>query len=83
LLRKDFNLLLISNIIKIFCFLLIAANAPAQIRIKAVGDIMLGSLTPKTIIPSDSGDVFSKSIGSYLTGTDIVFGNLEGAIISK
>ncbi len=44
---------------------------------------MLGSVTPKTIIPSDSGDVFSKSIRSYLTGADIVFGNLEGAIISE
>ena len=83
MLRKDFNFLLIPNIIKIFCFILIAANAPAQMRIKAVGDIMLGSLTPRTIIPSDSGDVFSKSIGRYPTGADIVFGNLEGAIISE
>lgn len=68
--------------IKIFCFVLLAVNGFAQIRIKAVGDIMLGSLTPKTIIPAESGKIFAKSIGSYLTGADIVFGNLEGAIVS-
>ena len=53
----------------------------SQIRIKAVGDIMLGSVTPRTILPPDDGNEFVNSIGKYLTEADIVFGNLEGAII--
>lgn len=52
-----------------------------QITIKAVGDVMLGSVTPKTILPPDSGNEFVESIGKYLFGADIVFGNLEGALI--
>ncbi|NNG27180.1 MAG: CapA family protein [Ignavibacteriaceae bacterium] len=55
--------------------------ALSQIRIKAVGDIMLGSITPRTIVPPDEGNEFVSSIGNYLTKADIVFGNLEGAII--
>ncbi|MBZ0200572.1 MAG: CapA family protein, partial [Ignavibacteriaceae bacterium] len=51
-------------------------------RIKAVGDIMLGSVTPKTIIPADSGNIFAASIGSYLSRADFLFGNLEGALIT-
>ncbi|RKY98759.1 MAG: hypothetical protein DRQ13_03190, partial [Ignavibacteriae bacterium] len=53
----------------------------SQIRIKAVGDIMLGSVTPKTILPPDNGNEFVSSIRKYLTEADIVFGNLEGALI--
>ena len=30
----------------------------AQIKIKAVGDIMLGSVTPKEILPSENGNEF-------------------------
>ncbi|MEE9448518.1 MAG: CapA family protein [Ignavibacteriaceae bacterium] len=55
----------------------------SQIRIKAVGDIMLGSVTPRTILPPDDGNEFVSSIGGYLTEADIVFGNLEGAIIEE
>ncbi len=54
-----------------------------QITIKAVGDIMLGSVTPKTILPPDNGVEFTESIGEYLSGTNIVFGNLEGALIKN
>lgn len=57
------------------------ANLP-QIRIKAVGDIMLGSVTPKTILPPNNGEEFVFSMGEYLEKADIVFGNLEGAIIN-
>lgn len=52
-----------------------------QIKIKAVGDIMLGSVTPKTVLPADSGKIFVKSIASYLSDADIIFGNLEGTFI--
>ncbi|MBT8386703.1 MAG: CapA family protein [Ignavibacteria bacterium] len=69
----------ITYLIIVFVFLTLASNA--QIRIKAVGDIMLGSVTPRTILPKDEGIEFVSSISKYLTKADIVFGNLEGAII--
>ncbi len=53
----------------------------AQIKIKAVGDIMLGSVTPKKILPPDEGKEFIQSIGDLLQAADIIFGNLEGTFI--
>lgn len=54
-----------------------------QIHIKAAGDCMPGSVTPRKIIPSDSGAVFISSLGDYLKNADICFANLEGAIIDS
>lgn len=42
---------------------------------------MLGSVTPKTVLPADSGRIFVKEISNYLKDADIVFGNLEGTFI--
>lgn len=52
------------------------------LRIKAVGDIMLGSVTPRPIMPGGNGEVFADSIARYLDGADITFGNLEGVFIT-
>ncbi|TAE32137.1 MAG: CapA family protein [Candidatus Kapaibacterium sp.] len=49
------------------------------LRIKAVGDVLLGSYTPSRFIPPDSGNVFVTSIGAQLRGADICFGNFEAA----
>ena len=57
-------------------------NLNGQLRVKAVGDIMLGSITPKEILPPDSGKEFMSSIRNLLSDADIIFGNLEGAIIN-
>jgi hypothetical protein len=65
----------------LFAAVLISA-VPAQIKIKAVGDVMPGSFTPKKIIPPDSGRVFINSIKPYLAGADLLFGNFEGTLIS-
>lgn len=43
---------------------------------------MLGSVTPKKVLPPKNGNEFIESISKYLKDTDIVFGNLEGAIIT-
>lgn len=51
------------------------------IVIKAVGDTMLGSITPKTILPPRGGEEFVESIGKYLKDADIVMCNLEGVFI--
>ncbi|MCX8028997.1 MAG: CapA family protein [Brevinematales bacterium] len=64
--------------------LLILANIAIgndTIIVKAVGDTMLGSVTPKTILPPRQGEEFVESIGDYLKGADIVLANLEGAFI--
>ncbi|MEJ2194828.1 MAG: CapA family protein [Ignavibacteriaceae bacterium] len=66
------------------CFLtLYKSDLSAQIKIKAVGDIMLGSITPKKILPSKNGLEFYKSLGNILMGADIIFGNLEGTFIAE
>lgn len=72
----------VSIIYLIIVLLFLSPTIFSQIRIKAVGDVMLGSVTPKTILPPDDGNEFVSSIGKYLTEADIVFGNLEGAIIN-
>ncbi|HKI77509.1 MAG TPA: CapA family protein [Ignavibacteriaceae bacterium] len=53
----------------------------AQIKIKAVGDIMLGSVTPQRVIPGQGGREFAESIKQYLKNADVIFGNLEGTFI--
>lgn len=63
-----------------FCFAL-QINAQT-LRIKAVGDIMLGSVTPRPIMPKGNGEVFADSIATYLDGADLTFGNLEGVFIT-
>ncbi len=55
----------------------------AQIRIKAVGDVMMGSRTPRTIIPPNNGQAFVDSTAHLLEGADITFGNLEGVFVNK
>lgn len=55
----------------------------AQIRIKAVGDVLLGSYTPQTFIPPQNGQIFVDSIGAYLRGADITFGNFEAAFVRE
>ncbi len=75
------NLKKIGSII-LLIFLSYPSTSQSQIHIKAVGDIMPGSYTPKRIIPSDSGKIFIDSIGSYLKGADILIGNLEGPFVN-
>lgn len=55
----------------------------SQLRIKAVGDIMMGSYTPRTVIPENNGQVFVDSIATWLDSADITFGNLEGVFVTK
>ncbi len=53
----------------------------AQIRIKAVGDIMVGSITPRKSLPSNPS-IYQDSTAWMLDSADITFGNLEGVFIS-
>ncbi len=56
--------------------------APSRetITIKAVGDIVLGTTWPEDRIPADVEPRFFSGVAEQLSGGDIVFGNLEGAL---
>lgn len=58
-------------------------SSQAQLRIKAVGDVMLGSQTPKTIIPPNKGQIFIDSCAYLLDSADITFANLEGVFVEN
>lgn len=83
LVKSSSKTIVINSSISIIMLLIIlsAENLSAQIKIKAVGDVMLGSVTPKEFLPPNNGKIFTDSIGQYLSEADIVFGNLEGSFI--
>ena len=54
--------------------------APAVIRVFAVGDVMIGSTFPTSILPPNDALDYFDSVRPLLEGGDIVFGNLEGAL---
>jgi len=57
---------------------------PKNIRIKAVGDIMLGTNFPNIrYLPPDSGKLLLSQVAPMLNNTDIVFGNLEGVLLDS
>ena len=56
------------------------SDARETITIKAVGDIVLGSTWPEDRIPAGVEDRFFAGVAGTLSGSDIVFGNLEGAL---
>lgn len=57
--------------------------APAErpaVRVAAVGDIMMGTTFPESILPPGDGAALFRDVLPLLEGSDIVFGNLEGAL---
>ena len=78
--HKNLSIIFITLILTLKFFNI---DTNAQIKIKAVGDIMLGSVTPKKILPLRNGNEFVKSAAYLLYGADIVFGNLEGSFITE
>lgn len=51
-----------------------------NIRIKAVGDIMLGNDYPEDRLPPDNGQAQLAAVKDLLKDADVTFGNLEGAL---
>ncbi|MGE5363674.1 MAG: CapA family protein [Bacteroidota bacterium] len=70
------------RLVIIFCsiFFLPSVTFP-QIKIVAVGDIMMGSLTPRNSVPQDSGKKIIPVIKKLVNKGHVVFGNLEGPFI--
>ena len=50
------------------------------IRVAAVGDVMMGTTFPESILPPEDGATLFRSVAPLLTGHDVVFGNLEGPL---
>lgn len=57
----------------------IPAKAP-ELRIRAVGDIMLGTDFPEDRLPPDDGRGLLAPVAEILRDADITFGNVEGAL---
>ena len=51
-----------------------------NIRIKAVGDIMLGTDYPEDRLPPDAGQAQLAAVKALLSDADLTIGNLEGAL---
>ena len=60
------------------------ADVPVEslpaIRVAAVGDIMMGTTFPESILPPEDGATLFRSVAPLLAGHDVVFGNLEGPL---
>lgn len=59
------------------------ASASDSITISAVGDIMMGTTHPKSILPPRDGRGIFSGVSKELKGCDIVFGNLEGPLLDE
>ncbi|MHB1025740.1 MAG: CapA family protein [Desulfobacteria bacterium] len=55
-------------------------ESPPTIRVAAVGDIMMGTTFPESILPPEDGATLFRSVAPLLAGHDVVFGNLEGPL---
>lgn len=62
---------------------LISTLTYSQTRLKAVGDVMMGSYTPRPVTPPNNGQLFIDSIAQHLDSADITFGNIEGVFVTK
>lgn len=56
------------------------APAGASIRLRAVGDMMIGTAFPEGALPPENGAATFAAVRSLLTDADITFGNLEGPL---
>jgi Bacterial capsule synthesis protein PGA_cap len=57
-----------------------AAPKDARVRIRAVGDVMLGTDFPEGLLPPDDGASSLSSVYSLLRDADLTFANLEGPL---
>lgn len=58
-----------------------AAYKSAELRIRAVGDIMLGSDFPDDRLPPDDGRGLLAPVADWLRDADLTFGNVEGVLM--
>ncbi len=56
------------------------APAGASLRLRGVGDLMIGSAFPEGALPPDGGKDTFTAVRSLLADADVSFGNLEGPL---
>jgi hypothetical protein len=56
------------------------APAGATLRLRAVGDMMIGSVFPEGNLPPDAGASAFAAVKSLTADADVTFGNLEGPL---
>lgn len=72
-----------------FAFSLISFLSNAQTAIKdtvtviGVGDIMMGSNYPESVLPPQDGAFLMKEVEHILKNADVTFGNLEGTLLDS
>lgn len=54
--------------------------APAPLRLRAVGDMMLGTTVPEGYLPEDDGAHLLDAVAPLLRDADLTFANLEGPL---
>ncbi|MBM76016.1 MAG: capsular biosynthesis protein [Proteobacteria bacterium] len=57
-----------------------ASDLNATVKIRAVGDMMIGTDFPSGYLPPDGGKEMFSSVSSELKNADLTFGNLEGPL---
>lgn len=57
-------------------------ETPKFLRIRAVGDVMLGTDFPKDYLPPDDGENLLADVLDWLRDADITFANLEGPFLN-
>ncbi len=57
-----------------------AAPLDASVRLRAVGDVMLGTDFPAGVLPPDDGATSLQAVEDLLRDADITFANLEGPV---
>ncbi len=60
-----------------------AAKPGRRVRIRAVGDIMLGTLFPEGYLPPEDGAGLLEDVGPWLRDADLTFANLEGPLCDE
>lgn len=59
---------------------LLAAPAEPFLRLRAVGDVMLGTSVPEGKLPPDDGARLLDGVASLLSDADLTFANMEGPL---
>lgn len=54
--------------------------APAALRLRAVGDVMLGTTVPEGYLPPDDGAHLLEAVAPLLQDAELTFANLEGPL---
>lgn len=60
-----------------------AAPPGASVRLRAVGDLMIGTAFPAGYLPSDGGASTFAGVTAALSDADFTFGNLEGPLCDE